>query len=176
VASSDSVKFILYTLLIGFCYGLMTFLYDIFSGLMNLNISHGTTAPISAQIMDNIHTFISIYPLFNLIFLSVMAVLVANARSEKLSPYFGINPWGILTSCTAICVAFILTYVVSILDGLTGTLATIFAVRLSSYWDVSSWLSSAFNLMHWIIIALIVLGYLYVIYNSLSVESQQSVV
>lgn len=175
--TSDQIRFVAYGVLLnGFLYGLTTYLFDIFNDLFTLNITNGTVAPLTVQIMEMIQPFIKIGPLFCLIFLAVMGILVANARSEKLSPYFGINAWGILTYYSSICVAVVLIYVVSILDMIIMDLSKIFAVPLGGDWDYTKYLAMGFNIMNWVVIAIVVLAAVYVVVNSVSIESKQQVV
>lgn len=175
--TSDQIRFVMYGVLLnGFLYGFTTYLYDIFGALFYLNVSNGTVAPLTVQVMESLVPFIKIGPFFCLIFLGVMGILVANARSEKLSPYFGINAWGIITYWTAISVSLVLTYVVSILDLMIITFSENFPVTLGGDWDYSMQIGQAFNIMHIAILAIVILASTYVIINSVSVESKQQVV
>jgi hypothetical protein len=177
MASSDGIKFVANAVLLnGFLYGLSTYIYDVFTDLIQINITNSVVAPITNDIFDMIKPFVMIGPLFNLIFLAVMAVLVANARSERLSPYFGINGYGVITYWSAVCITIVLTYVMSILDMITIKFATIFAVTPGGDWDFSNLIGTAFAIEHWVIIAIVVLAAVYVIVNSVSIETQQQVV
>lgn len=176
MASLDLVKFVMYTLLIGFIYGFTTYMYDQFAGVYNTMIAGGLVAPISVQVAEICYYSIIPFALTALLFTCLSALLVANARSEKLSPYFGLNPWGIITCGIGINAAMILNFCMSFLDPVVYNLASAMPVTQGSGWDMTIWLNRGFTMMHVLCVAIIVLGYAYMVFNSLSVESQEGVV
>jgi hypothetical protein len=168
--SFDVFKYVSTVLMIGVMAGGMMWIYDQIAPTFNGLIADGTVSHIGVQTMQVIYWSIVAYAPINLLFATVSALLVANARSETNSPLITTNFGSHVVLCVVIILAVLADFFVcAYLDPFIISLGSLAVNTL----DTTNVIGMAFGAAHLLCAISVGVAYLYLIINSLRTESLQ---
>lgn len=167
----DIGKYVFTVIVIGIFAGGLMWAYDQLAPTFNDLIAQGMVSHIGVQTMQVLYFSIVAYAPINLIFASIQAILVANARAESNSPFVttDISPHVVLAA--VIIASFFTNFIVCVyLDTMFISTGSLFSVPAL---DPNNVLSTMFNAAHLLCVAATAIAYLYVILASVRIESLQ---
>jgi hypothetical protein len=158
-------------LLIGITAAALMWVYDILAGPFNALIAAGNISHIGVQVGQVLYYSVVAYAPVNLVFATVSALLVANARAEMNSPLITTSAIGHITVAATIVGAFLANLVVSaFLDTWVLTTSPLGGL---DFMGVSGIVLQAFNAAHLLCAIAVLVAYFWMILNSIRIESLQ---
>jgi hypothetical protein len=170
VPAFDVVKIVATFIIIGVCAGALMWAYDMIAPSFNSLIATGLISHIAVQTFTVIYWSIVAYAPINLIFASIQALLVANARAETNSPFISTNINAHIVLAVVIIAAFMTDFCVS--SYLDPFMIAINGLAINTL-DTTNILGTMFSAVHVLCAISVGVAYLYMILNSIRVESLQ---
>lgn len=162
----------MHILLIGVLAGALFWSFDQIALGYNSMVISGLVSVPAQETMEVCRYAVWAYAPLCMIFAVVGAILVANARSEINSPLITTSSAGTISAFGTILLATVLNvYTIPVADAIIIPIASALQVTTGSIYDVSWLTGNFFRLVHYGSIIMIVIGYLYMIYTSLKIES-----
>ena len=166
----DVVKIVSTFLIIGIISGGLMWAYDEVAPAFNSLIGAGMISHIGVQTFTVIYWSIVVFAPVNIIFASIQALLVANARAETNSPF-------ITTDISAHIVLGVIIIASFMADFFVSAYLDPFMIALSGFsvntLDPGNVLGTMFSAAHVLCAIAVGVAYLYMILNSVRVESLQ---
>lgn len=165
----DVVKFVGHVVLIAILTGVLMWGSDQIRPMFEALVSTG----LISQTAIDVDTVCSYYAVMAFgpvafIFACIGAVLVANARAEVNSPLIQTSMLGTITCFVSILTGILVNVCVSMF---CDTWVNALSLPISGPLDVTNTMGSIFSFAHYCGIIIILLGYLYMVYTSLKIES-----
>jgi hypothetical protein len=170
VPAFDAGRYVFTVIMIGVIAGALMYMYDQFAAPFNTLVATGLISVISVQTATVIYYSIVAYAPINLLFATVAALLVANARAEVNSPLIMTDFGPHMVLAVVIICAFAINLLVS------GFLDP-FVMSISAFstppWGSDNILNTMFNAAHLLCVISIGVAYLYMILGSIRIQSLQ---
>ncbi len=166
----DIGRYVFAVIMIGVIAGALMWVYDQVAPAFNTLIDTGMISHIGVQTATVIYYSIVAYAPINLLFATVGALLVANARSEVNSPLIMTDFSGHILLAVTIFVAFMVNFFTS---AFLDTFILAFGGLNITPWGTESIMNTIFSTCHLLCAISVGVGYLYMILNSVRVQSLQ---
>lgn len=166
----DVGRYVATVLMLGVIAGGLMWAYDQVAPTFNTLIGAGMASHISVQSATVIYWSIVAYAPINLLFATVGALLVANARSEVNSPLIVTDFGGHIVLAVVIVCAFMANLFISaVQDTFIMSLGDLIVFS----WDTGNIMGTMFDATHTLCAIAVGVAYLYMIISSLKIQSLQ---